>query len=148
MPLLTLPLEPQGAIVTVAFAVSGPRQAAMRKAGLAVPPPAVVRALIDTGASCTCVDPAVVGKLGLSPSGTVEILTPSTGDTPHTCRQFDVAVAVIMDGSQVHLSSLIIPVIESDLCGQENIQALLGRDVLDQGLLVYHGRGRLLTLAF
>ena len=52
-----------------------------------------------------------------------------------------------MDANQVHLSGLIIPVIESDLNAQ-GFQALLGRDVLDQGILIYDGHRRLLTLAF
>ena len=39
MPIPTLPLEIGGAIIDVGFAVSGPRQEAMRKAGLEVPPP-------------------------------------------------------------------------------------------------------------
>ena len=148
MPILTLPLEPDGAIVTVGFAVSGPRQAAMRKAGVEIPSAAVVRAIIDTGASCTCVDLAVVKKLELSPSGTVPILTPSTGKCAHVCNQFDVAVAVVMDADQVHLSSLVIPVVGIDLSAQQGIQALIGRDVLEQGIFIYDGHRRLVTLAF
>jgi predicted aspartyl protease len=147
MPILTLPLEIGGAIIDVGFAVSGPRQEAMRKAGLKVPPPVLARALVDTGASCTCLDPAVIGKLGLVPSGTASIHTPSTGCKSYICNQFDVAVGIVMDAKQVHLSSLIIPVIESDLNAQ-GFQALLGRDVLDQGILIYDGHRRLLTLAF
>jgi len=66
MPLLTLPLEPQGAVINVGFAVSAPRQGAMRKAGVTVPSAVLVRALIDTGASCTCVDPAVIKELSIN----------------------------------------------------------------------------------
>jgi len=42
---------------------------------------------------------------------------------------------------------MIIPVIESDLKSQ-GIEALLGRNILEQGILIYDGRRRLLTLAF
>ena len=147
MSLLTLPLEPRGAIILVGFGVSGPRQDAMHKAGLTVPHVVMTRALVDTGASCTCVDHAVIKKLSLSPSGTAQILTPSTGGVPHECNQFDVAVAVGMD-SQIHVHSMIIPVIESDLTAMANIQALIGRDVLDRGILIYDGCHRSLTLAF
>jgi predicted aspartyl protease len=147
MPILTLPLESGGAIIDAVFAVSGPRQEAMKKAGLEIPSPVLVRALVDTGASCTCLDPQVVKKLGLTPSGIALLHTPSTGSEPHTCNQFDVAVAVVMDAKQLHLSSLIIPVIESDLSAH-GFQALLGRDVLDQGIFIYDGHHRFLTLAF
>jgi hypothetical protein len=52
-----------------------------------------------------------------------------------------------MDNGQVHLSGLVIPVIEGDLNAQ-GIQALLGRDLLEQGILIYDGRKRVVTLAF
>ena len=119
----------------------------MRNAGLDVPPPVLARALIDTGASCTCVDATVIKKLGLVPSGTASIYTPSTGGNVHTCNQFDVAVGIVMDSNQVHVPSLIIPVIESDLDAQ-GFQALLGRDVLNQGIFIYDGHRQFLTLAF
>jgi hypothetical protein len=147
MPILELPLEPGGAIIRVGFAVSGPRQEAMRNAGLEIPLPEMVRALVDTGASCTCLDTKVIKNLGLVPTGTASILTPSTGDKPHTCNQFDVAVGIVMGSNQVHLSSLIIPVVESEL-DSHGFQALLGRDVLDQGIFIYDGYRQTLTLAF
>lgn len=147
MPFLTLSLEPGGPIITVGFVVSAPRRAALQRAGQPIPSPVIVRGLIDTGASCTCVDPTVIKKLQLAPSGTVPIHTPSTGTVPHNCNQFDIGIAIIMDNGQVHLPGMIIPVIESDLNSQ-GIQALLGRDLLDQGILIYNGTSRSVTLAF
>ena len=147
MPILTLPIEPGGPIIGVGFAVSAPRQAALMKAGLSVPLPLIARGLIDTGASCTCVDSSVIKRLQLTPSGTTVIHTPSTGVCPHTCNQFDIGIGIVMDNNQIHLSGMVIPVIESDLNSQ-GIQALLGRDLLDQGILVYDGHRRHLTLAF
>ena len=147
MPILTLPIESAGDILTVGFAVSEPRQAAMKKAGLPIPPLVFARGLVDTGASCTCVDPTVVQKLQLEPSGTTQMLTPSTGATPHICSQFDVAVAIVMDARQVHVCSLLTPVVESDL-SPHGIQALIGRDVLDRGILIYDGCRRQIALAF
>jgi hypothetical protein len=147
MPILTLPLEPGGAVISIGFLVSAPRRAALQQAGLDVPPPQIVRALVDTGASGTCLDCTIVKRLGLAPSGTILIHTPSTGATPQTCNQFDVAVGIVMDNNEIHLSGSVIPVIESDLSAQ-NIQALLGRDLLDQGILIYDGRRRFVTLAF
>jgi hypothetical protein len=52
-----------------------------------------------------------------------------------------------MEETQVHVASLTIPVIESDLSAQ-GFQVLIGRDVLSQGLLWYNGRARTLSLAF
>ena len=67
MPILTLPLEIGGAIIDVGFAVSGPRLNALKAANMPVPTPVIVRALVDTGASCTCLDPTVIAQLSLAP---------------------------------------------------------------------------------
>lgn len=119
----------------------------MTAAAVVIPQPVVVRALVDTGASCTCLDPTVIAKLGLTPSGTVLMHTPSTLGTAVRCNQFDVAIGVFMDSGEVHVPSMIIPVIESTLACQ-GIQALIGRDVLEKGILIYDGRHKPMTLAF
>jgi hypothetical protein len=147
MPILSFQIDQAGPIINAAIGVSAPRIMALQKAGLAVPPPVIVRALLDTGASCTCIDSAVIAKLGILPSGIVQVHTPSTGGTPRSCNQFDVSLFVLMDGNQVHVPSSVIPVIESDL-SQQGIQALIGRDVLNQGVLHYDGLQHCATLAF
>ena len=119
----------------------------MAKEGLPIPAPVIVRALIDTGASCTCLDSAVIAKLGLVPIGTVLMHTPSTAGSAVSRNQFDVAVGVVMDAGEIHVPSMIIPVIESALVSQ-GIQALLGRDLLEKGILIFDGRHKSLTLAF
>jgi predicted aspartyl protease len=146
MPVLTIPLEARGAIMTVGIGVSLPRSIALKKAGLVVPQVVIIRALIDTGANCTCVDPEVIKKLALTPSGVVHMLSASTGATPHVCNQFDVAIVIAMD-NQVHVPSLVIPVIESNL-KTHGFHALIGRDVLDQGVMIYDGPRRSITLTF
>jgi hypothetical protein len=90
MPILTNQIGVEGPIIKVGINVSSPRAQAMRAARLAVPPMIVIDALIDTGASCTVVDSGVIKKLGLVATGTVPILTPSTGVTPHSCNQYDI----------------------------------------------------------
>jgi hypothetical protein len=150
MPTLTLPIEPhQGAIVSVSFSVSGAHRAALQRDGKPAPSPVIARCLIDTGARGTCVDRTVVQGLGISPSGKVFVHTSSTGSTPVKCNQFAVAAGVIMDNDHLHfpVKGIIIPVTEMDL-SRQNIQGLLGRDVLDQGIFIYDGSHRTLTLAF
>jgi len=85
--------------------------------------------------------------LGLLPTGTISIRTPSTGAVPHRCNQFDVAIAIVIEPPEVYVASLTIPVIESHLRAH-NYQALIGRDVLGQALLVYNGRAGSLSMAF
>jgi predicted aspartyl protease len=146
MPILTLPLGADGAIITVLLHASAPRQTVLRAAGQQVPPPVVGRGLIDTGASATAIDPTVVQALGLVPTGTASIVTPSTGLTPHVCNQYDISLLVLM-AQQFHVASLIIPVFESQLLNQ-GIHALIGRDVLAGCMFVYNGKASTLSIAF
>jgi hypothetical protein len=150
MPTLTLPTEANhGAIVNVSFMVSGPHREALKRAGKPIPEALVVRCLIDTGARGTAVDRTVVQSLGIPPSGTVLVHTSSTGQTPVRCNQFAVAVGIVMDDDHVHypVRGVILQVTEMDL-SRQNIQGLIGRDVLDQGIFLYNGCHRTLTLAF
>jgi len=147
MPVLTLQITPVGPVVPLAVHVSQPRVIALKAANLPVPAPQIVRALIDTGASGTVIDSAVIRALGIAPTGQALIHTPSTGGTPHPCAQYDVALVMLMGRSQMHVISPAIPVIESNLARQ-GIEALLGRDVLAGGALWYNGHGGTLSLAF
>lgn len=133
---------------TVGVAVSQARREALIAAGHAVPPLSSIRALVDTGASCTCVDPAVLGALQLSATGSVAVHTPSTGAAPHYAEQYD--VSLVIPGAGIHHLPLTIdavPVIAADLAVQ-GIHALIGRDVLQDCILIYNGAAGDFTLAF
>ncbi len=147
MPQLSLSTSPAGPLVDVWVAVSKPRQDALVRAGLPVPTPLQVRALIDTGASCSAVDPSIIEKLQVPVTGTMQVLTPSTGATPHVCNQHDMLLAILdAKGNPLYFGPSI-PVMASALATQ-GIEALLGRDVLSLGILIYNGAAGTFTLAF
>src|SRR5689334_6165239 len=106
MPSVVATIEPDGPIITIGIAVSGPRQQAMQAAGIAIPSAKIIRGLIDTGASATCIDQTVIAALGLQPTGSVLLHTPSTGSTPHSSSQYDIALALLMENQQIHVHSL------------------------------------------
>jgi hypothetical protein len=91
--------------------------------------------MIDTGAGISVVRQGLLPQLGLNPIGLSYISTPSS--TNVACHH--------------HLLRLIFPnkvlveatVVEAPLQGQ-NIQCLIGRDVLAHGVLVYIGYGNLI----
>lgn len=146
MPSVNLLLTPQGPIVRLGIMVSTPRRNALAAVGLPIPPPEIVDVLVDTGASGTCIDPSHIAKLGIAPSGIIDIHTPSTAGVATQCKQFDVDIAVILDNGQYHFVSTL-PVIESSLASQ-GIDGLLGRDVLSQGILIFNGTAKTFTLSF
>jgi predicted aspartyl protease len=112
-----------------------------------IPQPIIIKALIDTGASCTCINETDLSKLGLPARGTTLIHTPSTGGTPATVLQYDVSLML------AHLPSLgfkyfsTVPVIATDFSSRP-FKALIGRDVLKECLLVYDGGAGIFSLAF
>jgi len=117
--------------------------------GQAAPAAQRIRALLDTGASCTCIDPSVMTALGLTPTGRIQINTPSTGATPHMADQYDVGIA-IPPGVPSH-PSLIFPTVAvtaSHLLATQGFHALIGRDILRGCLLTYNGTTGTFTLAY
>jgi hypothetical protein len=90
----------------------------------------------------------VLSYLRLAPTGSVEIHTASTGAAPHTAEEYDVSFQI--PGAVPHhvpltLSNVPVTAVELEVQG---IQALLGRDILDDCVLVYNGTVGQFTLAF
>jgi hypothetical protein len=123
-------------MLEVFVGVSKPREEALIKAAQTVPPPVLVRLLVDTGASGTVIDPAVISKLNLSPTGLMTIHTPSTGTTPHQISQYD--VSLVIPHQALTRTFFALPIGECSL-KEQGIDGLLGRDVLAHCLFIYAG---------
>jgi len=119
-----------GPVFEALVAVPEPVEAALKPAGRPVPQPIRVSAMIDTGASQSVIQAGLADRLGLSPVGIASIYTASAADAP--CALYDVRLAL---PSNVVAGLLAI---ETSLAGQ-SIQVLVGRDLLQQGVLVYVG---------
>lgn len=149
MPHFTLRLTHEGPIVKSVFHISAPRERVLREEGVAVPDLVQGRALIDTGASCTSVDPTVLDQLQLTPTGSVHVLTPSTGDNPHITYQYDLAIVIPGAArSDAPLHFPVVPVIAADLLQAQGFHALIGRDILRHCVLIYNGKDPYFSLAY
>lgn len=148
MPHLTLSVSSGAPLIDIHVGVSQARRNALTAANQPIPNAIPTRSLIDTGASCTCIDPTILNQLGLTPTGSTHIHTPTTGGAPATANQFDISILIVF-GSPLRMlyGNHTIPVVESDLSAQ-GIEALIGRDILASGILQYNGETGLFTLAF
>lgn len=139
-PHFTLKASPNGPIVTAHVCVSTSRIQALSAAGQSIPNPVQVLGLLDTGASGTAVDLSVLTSLGLTPTGTIDVNTPTTGNTPQPADQYDVGFLIPAPGG-APLFSQTLPVIASELFSTQGFHALIGRDILSQCVFMYNGSG-------
>lgn len=146
MPHFTLQVSPEGPLIDAFVGVSKERAAALTAAGQPVPQAIQIRALLDTGASCTAIDPTVLIALGLTPTGSVTVNSPTTGATPHTTDQYDVGFLIPVP-TGAPLLNQTLPVIAANLLAPQKFHSLIGRDILSQCVFVYNGNG-FFTLAY
>ncbi len=132
-------------MIDVLVGVSNPKKQALLAAQLPVPNPVPIRALIDTGSSCTCLDPTIIQQLGLVATGTTPMITPTTGPNPVNCNQYDIHLILVHPA--LHFNLLALAVVESQVLHQ-GFHLLLGRDVLAGCHLSYQGHSQTFSLCF
>src|ERR1035438_4967701 len=137
-----------GPILIGFIGVSQARRTALAAAAQPIPSFIPIRGLIDTGASGTCIDPSVLTTLGLTPTGSVTVNTPSTGSSPHTADQYDVSL-MIPSGTTTQPALVVqnLAVMCAELLAAQGFHALVGRDILSRCLFAYNGTANLFTLA-
>lgn len=149
MPYFTRQVAPNGSLLLIAYiGVSQARHNALTQAGQPVPGVVQVQAMVDTGASCCCVDPSVLAQLALSPTGSSPVNTPTTGNSPAIADQYDVSITIPSAQNLAPLFHHTIPVLRAELLQVQGFHVLIGRDVLQGCLLNYDGRTGLFTLAY
>jgi predicted aspartyl protease len=128
--------------------VSAGRRSALIAANQAIPSPQFVRALIGTGASFTSVDPTILANLALTPTGTIDVVTPSTGQGVHTTETYDVDFALGATPQEVILAVPNLRIAATELFIMQGFHVLIGRDVLSRCLFAYNGSTQTFTLAY
>jgi hypothetical protein len=127
-----------GPLVEVRVGLTAAAEAANTQAGQSNAAPVKASALIDTGASHSAVRAGLLGPLGLHPVGVISISTPSSHGVQ--CPLYAVRVTLPQGFIDTTVS-------EVPLQGQ-NIDALIGRDILRYGILIYQGPTMQFTLSF
>jgi hypothetical protein len=143
MPRIEGKVDERGLLIDVKIMLTSSRVEALKRAGRPYAPPMTIVALVDTGASCSCVDKNVLDGLGLAKRGFVAIHTPSTGAGYIDRAQYD--ACLVLGEGQAGALVFTLPVIESEFASQ-GFLALIGRDVLKSYVLVYDGPASKFTL--
>jgi hypothetical protein len=148
MPHFTLMIDGPGPVVNAAVFLTQGRRDAVTASGGELPTIQVVRALVDTGASITSIDPQVFETLGLTPTGLLDMVTPSTGAGVHTTDTYDVDFLIGAANGETPLQITNLRVCASQLFLNQGINALIGRDILSKCLMVYNGTINSFTMSF
>lgn len=149
MPHFSLQISPKGAVISAFIGISIPRRDVLKAAGQTIPDLVQVQAMIDTGASATCLDPVVLKTLNLTPTGSTTIETPSTQGKPVVVDQYDVSFFVPpADLKQIPLIMDTLPVVCVQLLDSFGYHALIGRDILEKCILIYNGSTKLFTVSY
>jgi hypothetical protein len=134
------PLRLRGPIIQVEIQIPTVLGHTLQQKGKPLPQPVTGLCLVDTGASKTCVDAAIVAGLGVSPINKVQVQTPSG-----SASQYTYPVRMSFPGTPlpgIEFSSVLGSVLAA-----QGIIGLLGRDVLTHFVLIYNGPAGMFSLA-
>src|SRR5262245_12554778 len=137
-------IEAEGILIPVLVGFSAADVLKMRRMAKPIPTPVTVRALIDTGAEVSCVDPASLAPLlaaGLEHKRFVFANAPALGGALPAAEYY-VSLSILhpSDDARANLVFGNHSVVEQPL-GNLGYQVLLGRDVLAKCLQVHDGPG-------
>jgi hypothetical protein len=134
-------LSGSGAIAEVTVIPSHSLVQSLQRAGQPLPPPIKVSAQVDTGVSGTVCQPWVFKQLGLNPVGNTRMALPGSNGTIGV----NIYCVDILFANSVTVTNVFAA--EAPMQNQ-NVSALIGRDVLRRGVLIYLGGSNQFTLSF
>ena len=132
-------LQQRGPVLQVVVSAEQNMAQALLQQGQPVPPPRPGLALIDTGASFTCIDDQVAKELGLPIIDVVSMS--SASHAQHQCNIYPVQISV------PPILTLQSPRTMGAALAAQGLLVLIGRDVLRRCLLVYNGANGQFTLS-
>ena len=135
-----LALIRQGPVVQVSFGLAQSLATELTQHGLTLPNPTSGYALIDTGASATCIDDQLAQQMRLPAIDVVQMTSASHAATP--ANVYPIQMEIIGTPIRVEISRAM----GANLSGQKLV-ALIGRDFLSHCTLFYNGFTGQITLA-
>lgn len=133
-------LRRYGPRISVEISVHIVVQKALISTGQPVPQPVAGQALIDTGASISAIDISVAKQLGLQPVGKRKLGCAAGATEADT---FPFTIQIVPGGPNLNC----MPGVGADIKAQ-GIIALIGMDLIGQGVLIVNGLAATYTWAF
>lgn len=130
----------QGPLIAVEIAVPAALAKYLVDHNEPIPSPMTGIAVIDTGASITCIDREVIAKLNVPAVGYTDVFTPSGSE-----RQNTHPAKFSFPGTK--LPEINFSAVLASKLKEQKIIALIGRDVLSHFILMYNGPAGIFTLA-
>lgn len=138
-------LSALGALLSVEVNVPQPLIDLFSQQGATIPTPQAGTALIDTGASMTCVEEAVLKTLGINPIG---LVTLGTAAGPVQRPLFPVRLAFPEPKLTVDLSRVVAVDLRGQTIDGAPLIALVGRDILSFCQFIYAGTGGYFSISY
>lgn len=144
MPHFTKPspnLRTDGPVIEIRLAVPSKFEQTLIQNYEAVPEPVSIRALIDTGSPITVIREGIVDRLGIDPAG-IEWLTTALSSYTQ-CPVYLVRLLFSQDDTDdaIEVTAAEVPL------PYQNVECLIGRDVLRYAVLTYIGFKNTFTLS-
>jgi hypothetical protein len=148
MPRLSGLLEPEGALVAVAVGLSRSEVQRLRNAARPIPAPVSLRALLDTGAECSCVDPQAVATLALPLANIGLANIPAVGGLTPTA-EYEASLTIVHPATDPRLNLVIGGILLAEVpLAPLGYEVLIGRDVLERCRFLYNGPGGRFRLTY
>jgi hypothetical protein len=139
-------MSPDGPTLEVVVSLAGHQLAALQQAGAAFPRALPLRALIDTGADVTAIDPSVMQQLGMVSHLKASTLT-AAGQVEVKLYEVSMTISGPLGpvGPVFVRPTLLVTELAAPL---PNLAVLIGRNVLAECLYLQDGPGGYFLLAF
>lgn len=132
-----------GPILTVEISIPNALATLLTSQNQPIPSPSTGYALIDTGATRTCVDHQVITQLGVNPVGTI-----TSGTAGGTVNQslFPAHVRFPQESIDLDFNACVGVNLTGQTALSQPIIALIGRDILQHLLFIYNGPAGMFTV--
>ena len=143
-------IRPAGSFLNLLIGVSAKQQACFEAKGRSIPPLIPVQGLVDTGATMTCIDLRLPQELPLNPRGPMSTFTPSTGAPGVTSETYGVSLMILPTDQRKFPDRYHRPTLHvmAQPLANQGFHVIIGRDILDDGILHYDGTRKTFTLKF